>query len=64
VLCPLLLCKTQKIPFEYLQFPKVLACGGSWIAKSALITAGKFDEIKNNTREAVGIVKKLKNKIK
>ncbi|MCP4624760.1 MAG: bifunctional 4-hydroxy-2-oxoglutarate aldolase/2-dehydro-3-deoxy-phosphogluconate aldolase [bacterium] len=48
--------------FEYLQFPKVLACGGSWIAKSVLISEGKFDEIKNNTREAVGIVKKLKNK--
>ena len=50
--------------FEYLQFPKVLACGGSWIAKSALISEGKFDEIKNNTRQAVGIVKKLKKKIK
>ena len=47
--------------FEYLQFPKVLACGGSWIAKPALISEGKFDEIKNNTREAVGIVKKLKS---
>ncbi len=45
---------------EYLQFPKVLACGGTWIAKSALISEGKFDEIINNTREAVGIVKKLK----
>ncbi len=45
---------------EYLQSPKVLACGGTWIAKSALISEGKFDEIINNTREAVGIVKKLK----
>ena len=45
---------------EYLQFPKVLACGGTWIAKTALIAEGKFDEIKNNTRQAVGIVKKLK----
>lgn len=45
---------------KYLQFPKVLACGGTWIAKSALISEGKFDEIINNTREAVGIVKKLK----
>lgn len=45
---------------EYLQFPKVIACGGTWIAKSALISEGKFDEIINNAREAVGIVKKLK----
>ncbi len=45
---------------EYLQFPKVLACGGTWIAKSALISEGKFDMIKSNTREAVEIVKTLK----
>lgn len=45
---------------EYLQFPKVLACGGTWIAKSALISEGKFDEIMNNAREAVEIVNKLK----
>lgn len=46
---------------EYLQFPKVLACGGTWIAKSALISEGKFDEIVQNTREAVEIVNKLKS---
>lgn len=45
---------------EYLQFPKVIACGGTWIAKSALISEGKFDEIMNNAREAVEIVNKLK----
>ncbi len=41
---------------EYLQFPKVLACGGTWIAKTALISGGKFDEIVQNAREAVEIV--------
>jgi 2-dehydro-3-deoxyphosphogluconate aldolase / (4S)-4-hydroxy-2-oxoglutarate aldolase len=46
---------------EYLQFPNVLACGGTWIAKSAMIAEGKFDEIMNNTREAVGIVNKVQN---
>jgi len=45
---------------EYLQFPKTLACGGTWIAKSALISEGKFDEIIQNAREAVEIVNKLK----
>lgn len=44
---------------EYLQFPKVLACGGTWIAKSALISEGKFDEIVHNAREAVEIVNQL-----
>jgi len=41
---------------EYLSFPKVLACGGSWMVKSDLITQGKFDEITRLTREAVEIV--------
>jgi 2-dehydro-3-deoxyphosphogluconate aldolase/(4S)-4-hydroxy-2-oxoglutarate aldolase len=38
---------------SYLQFPKVLACGGTWVAKSALISEGRFDEILQNAREAV-----------
>jgi 2-dehydro-3-deoxyphosphogluconate aldolase/(4S)-4-hydroxy-2-oxoglutarate aldolase len=45
---------------EYLRFPKVVACGGTWIAKSALISEGYFDDILRNTREAVEIVKKVK----
>lgn len=40
---------------DYLNFPKVLACGGTWIATSSLISAGRFDEILSNTREAVEI---------
>jgi 2-dehydro-3-deoxyphosphogluconate aldolase/(4S)-4-hydroxy-2-oxoglutarate aldolase len=43
---------------EYLQFAKTLACGGTWIAKAALITEGKFDQILNNAKEAVDLVKK------
>ena len=41
---------------EYLNFPKVIACGGTWIASSSLILAGKFSEISRNAREAVEIV--------
>ncbi len=37
----------------YLQFDKVLACGGSWMVKSDLINAGEFDKIEALTREAV-----------
>ena len=44
---------------EYLQFPKTLACGGTWIAKTALISEGRFDEIVKNAREAVEIVKSV-----
>lgn len=46
---------TQNLP-DYLNFPKVMACGGTWIASSSLILAGRFDEIIRNTREAVKIV--------
>ena len=44
---------------EYLRFPKTLACGGTWLAKTALISEGKFDQILKNTREAVELVKTL-----
>ena len=44
---------------EYLRFSKTLACGGTWLAKTALISEGKFDQILKNTREAVELVKTL-----
>ena len=44
---------------DYLKFPKVLACGGSWMVKSDLIADKKFDEILSLTKEAV----KLANSI-
>ena len=44
---------------EYLGFPKVLACGGTWVAKTALISKGKFEDILNNAREAVEIVRRF-----
>ena len=47
----------QKNLVDYLRFPKTLACGGTWIAKSALISEGKFDLILDNAREAVHLAK-------
>ncbi len=38
---------------DYLAFNKILACGGSWMVKSDLVDAGKFDEITKLTKEAV-----------
>lgn len=38
---------------EYLDFNKIVACGGSWMVKKDLVSAGKFDEIEALTRDAV-----------
>jgi 2-dehydro-3-deoxyphosphogluconate aldolase/(4S)-4-hydroxy-2-oxoglutarate aldolase len=40
---------------QYLLFPRVLAVGGTWIAKGATLSAGRFDEITRLAREAVTI---------
>jgi 2-dehydro-3-deoxyphosphogluconate aldolase/(4S)-4-hydroxy-2-oxoglutarate aldolase len=45
---------------EYLAFNRVLACGGTWMVESALISAGRFDEITRLTREAVEQVSNVK----
>ncbi len=37
----------------YLALPQVLACGGSWMVKTELISDGRFDEITRLTREAL-----------
>lgn len=44
---------------EYLAFKRVVACGGSWMVKSTLISAGQFDEISRLTREAVELIKSM-----
>lgn len=38
---------------SYLDFPKIIACGGSWMVSGALVEAGEFDKIRDLTREAV-----------
>ncbi len=38
---------------DYLSFPKIVACGGTWMVKKDLIDAGNWDEIERLTREAV-----------
>jgi 2-dehydro-3-deoxyphosphogluconate aldolase / (4S)-4-hydroxy-2-oxoglutarate aldolase len=39
---------------SYLKFPKVLACGGSWMVKQELMANGAFNEIKRLTAQAMG----------
>ena len=41
---------------SYLSCDKIVACGGSWMVKGDLVKAGKFDEIKAMTEEAVKLV--------
>jgi 2-dehydro-3-deoxyphosphogluconate aldolase/(4S)-4-hydroxy-2-oxoglutarate aldolase len=41
---------------EYLAYEKVIACGGSWLDKGALIKEGKFAEITRLAQAAVNIV--------
>lgn len=41
---------------SYLSLKNVIACGGSWMVKTELISAGKFEEITGLTREAVRIL--------
>ena len=38
---------------DYLALECVIACGGSWIVKSSLISAGEFSQIEQLAREAV-----------
>lgn len=41
---------------SFLEFKKIIACGGSWMVKDTLINAGNFEEIKRITAEAVALV--------
>jgi len=41
---------------EYLALRQVVACGGSWMAETSLISKGQFDEITRLTREAVALI--------
>lgn len=40
----------------YLDFPKIIACGGSWMVSDAMIKAGEFDKISKLTKEAVTLM--------
>ena len=44
---------------KYLEFKKIIACGGSWMVDKKLINEGKFDEIEKLCREAVDAIKDI-----
>jgi 2-dehydro-3-deoxyphosphogluconate aldolase/(4S)-4-hydroxy-2-oxoglutarate aldolase len=43
--------------YDYLNFSKVFACGGSWMVKEKFINSGSFDKITALTEEAVEIAR-------
>ena len=45
---------------DYLSLPSVLACGGSWLVKKPLISGGEFETITRLAKEAVAIVKEVR----
>ena len=45
---------------DYLAHPSVHCCGGSWLVKANLIAAGKFGEITQLAREAVSVVRQVR----
>lgn len=45
---------------DYLNFKKILACGGSWMVNGDLIKAGNFAKITELSKEAVAIVKEVR----
>lgn len=42
----------------YLAFPRVVACGGSWMAPAEWIAAGAFDRIREAARDAVALTRR------
>jgi 2-dehydro-3-deoxyphosphogluconate aldolase/(4S)-4-hydroxy-2-oxoglutarate aldolase len=42
---------------SYLSFSRVIACGGSWMVQSDLISAGKFQDIERLCRQAVAALR-------
>lgn len=47
---------------EYLSFPPIIACGGSWMVKEELIQKKEFDQIVKLAEEARQLVKKYRTK--
>lgn len=41
---------------DYLNFERVLACGGTWLARDELLQEGRFAEIRESVRQAVAAV--------
>ena len=45
---------------DYLAYNRIIACGGSWMVKKDLITAGEWDKVAALVKEAAEIVKEVR----
>ena len=45
---------------SYLDFKKIIACGGSWMVKGNLVKAGDFDKIEQLTKEAKELAQSIR----
>lgn len=45
---------------DYLAYNRIIACGGSWMVKKDLVSAGEWDKIAALVKEASGIVKEVR----
>ncbi|SJN59562.1 Putative KHG/KDPG aldolase [Vibrio ruber DSM 16370] len=41
---------------DYLDIPRVIACGGTWMVEKSLIESGNWEEVARLTREAVALI--------
>ncbi len=48
---------------EYLGFPKVLACGGSWLVRKDWVASGQFDRVTQAAAEAVRLIKETRGTV-
>lgn len=51
---------TEKNLADYLGFPKVLACGGSWMVPADKMVAGEFDAVTELIKSAVALAKSIR----
>jgi 2-dehydro-3-deoxyphosphogluconate aldolase/(4S)-4-hydroxy-2-oxoglutarate aldolase len=47
---------SEKNLTSYLDFPKIIACGGSWMVSDELVKAGDYDKITTLTKQAVALM--------
>ena len=52
---------TAKNLKTYLEYERVIACGGNWLVTRELIKAGEWDKIAKLVKEAVSIVKEVRD---
>ena len=45
---------------DYLAYPSILACGGTWMVAESLIASGRWGEIASICREAVALIKDVR----